>query len=119
LEKVCFWTVFWFEMVLSNEVVVMKSIRVSEDIVSIREFNRQSAYWLERISETEQPVVITQNGKPAGVLLSPSGFDGLQERQRFLESIASGFADADAGRLMDKRELKRRLALERRAPAGE
>ncbi len=97
----------------------MKPIRVSEDIVPIGEFKGQAARWLRRISETGQPVVITQNGKPAGVLLSPSGFDRLQERQRFLESIASGVADADAGRLMDTRQLKRRLALERRAPAAE
>jgi predicted transcriptional regulator len=36
-----------------------------------------------------------------------------------LESIVGGVADADAGRLMDTRELKRRLALERRPPANE
>src|SRR5580765_5722378 len=93
--------------------VRMKSLRVSEDIVPIGEFKGQAARWLRRVSETGQPVVITQNGKPAGVLLSPSGFDRLQERQAFLESIAKGVGDADAGRVMDTRELKRRLALER------
>jgi len=72
----------------------MKSLRVSEDIVPIGEFKGQAARWLRRVSETGQPVVITQNGKPAGVLLSPSGFDRLQERQAFLESIAKGVGDA-------------------------
>jgi len=93
--------------------VRMKSLRVSEDIVPIGEFKGQAARWLRRVSETGQPVVITQNGKPAGVLLSPSGFDRLQERQAFLESIAKGVGDADAGRVMETQELKRRLALER------
>src|SRR6266540_3324080 len=65
----------------------MKSIRVSEDIVPIGEFKGQAAHWLRRISETGQPVIITQNGKPAGVLLSPSGFDRLQERQRFVARL--------------------------------
>ena len=51
----------------------MRSIRVSEDIVPIGEFKGQAAHWLRRVSETGQPVVITQNGKPAGVLLSPRG----------------------------------------------
>ncbi len=39
-------------------------------------------------------MVITQNGRPAGVLLSPREYDRMQERQRFLESIAAGLADA-------------------------
>lgn len=97
----------------------MKPMRVSEDIVPIGEFKGQAARWLRRVAETGQPVVITQNGRPAAVLLAPSEFDRLQERQRFLESIASGVADADAGRLMDTRELKRRLAVKRRATEDE
>lgn len=86
-------------------------MRVSEGIVPIGEFKGQAAHWLRRFAETGEPVVITQNGRPAGVLLSPSEFDRLQERQRFLESIAKGLADAEAGRLMETRELKRRLVV--------
>ena len=33
-------------------------------------------------------MVITQNGRAAGVLVSPREFDRIQERQRFLESMA-------------------------------
>jgi len=91
----------------------MRSIRVSEDIVPLGEFKAQAAHWLRRVSKTGQSVVITQNGRPAGVLLAPGSFDRLQERQRFLESIAAGIADAEAGRLMETRELRRRLALQR------
>jgi antitoxin (DNA-binding transcriptional repressor) of toxin-antitoxin stability system len=63
-----------------------------------------------------QPVVITQNGKPAGVLVSPTEYDRLTERERFLESVALGLADAEAGRTMDTKELLRRL--EERRSAG-
>jgi len=88
----------------------MKAMRVSDGIVPIGEFKGQAARWLRRLTETGQPVVITRNGRPAGVLLSPAEFDRLTERQRFLESVARGLADADAGRVMNTRELKRRLA---------
>ncbi len=88
----------------------MKPLRVSEDIVPVGEFKGQAARWLRRATETGQPVVITQNGRPAGVLLSPAEFDRLLGRQRFLESMAAGMADADAGRTMDGAELLRRLA---------
>jgi PHD/YefM family antitoxin component YafN of YafNO toxin-antitoxin module len=54
-------------------------------------------------------MVITQNGRPAGVLLSPREYDRIQERQRFLESIAAGLADAESGRTMTTMELRERL----------
>lgn len=94
----------------------MKPVRLSEDVVPIAEFKGQAAQWLRRVGETQQPVVITQNGKPAAVLLSPAAFDELMERQRFLESVAAGLEDADAGRTMDTDAVRRRLAARR--PAG-
>lgn len=84
-------------------------MKLSEDVVPIAQFKGQAARWLRRAADTGQPIVITLNGKPAGVLLSPRDFDRLEERQRFLESIAAGLADADAGRTMATGELKRRL----------
>jgi prevent-host-death family protein len=91
----------------------MKTLRISQDIVPVGEFKGQAARWLRRANESGQPVVITQNGRPAGVLVSPAEFDRLVERQRFLESVAAGIGDADAGRTMDTAELRRRLAARR------
>jgi prevent-host-death family protein len=95
----------------------MRALKVAEDIVPVGEFKCQAARWLRHAAESGQPVVITQNGKPAGVLVSPSEYDRLTERQRFLESVALGLADADAeaGRTMNTKELLRRLE-ERRLP---
>mgnify|MGYP000959954946 CR=1 FL=1 len=90
----------------------MKPLRVFQDIVPMAEFKAQAAQWFRRVAENNQPVVITQNGKPAGVLLSPAEFDRLVERQRFIESVAAGVADLDAGRVMTTDELKRRLGLD-------
>lgn len=89
----------------------MKPLRVSQDIVPMAEFKGQAAHWFRRLAESNQPVVITQNGKPAGVLLSPVEFDRLVERQRFLEDAAAGVADLDAGRVVTTDELKGRLGL--------
>jgi prevent-host-death family protein len=91
----------------------MKPFRISRDIVPVAEFKAKATRWMERAAATGEPVIITQNGKPAGVLLSPSDFDRLQERQRFLEAVSSGLADAEAGRFMDTAELKDRLGLSR------
>jgi len=60
----------------------MRALKVAEDIVPVGEFKGQAARWLRHVAESGQPVVITQNGKPAGVLVSPSEYDRLTERQR-------------------------------------
>ena len=87
----------------------MKEVQISDGIVPLGEFKAQAAKLLKRIGESGQPMVITQNGRPAGVLLSPREYDRMQERQRFLESIAAGLADAEGGRTMTTTELRERL----------
>ena len=87
----------------------MRAIKVAEDIVPVGEFKGQAARWLRHASESGQPVVITQNGRPAGVLVSPAEYDRLTERERFLESVAFGLADAEAGRTMETKEVLRQL----------
>lgn len=77
----------------------MRGVRVSEDIVPVSDFKAKAADWLKRVADTGQPIVITQNGKAAGVLLSPAQFDQLSERARFLAAIDEGLADSDAGRV--------------------
>jgi prevent-host-death family protein len=92
----------------------MRPIRISEDIVPVSDFKAQAADWLKRVADTGQPVVITQNGKAAGVLVSPSEFDRLRERAGLLEAIDAGLADEKAGRIVSHAavvsELKRRAA---------
>ncbi|MCC6751330.1 MAG: type II toxin-antitoxin system Phd/YefM family antitoxin [Deltaproteobacteria bacterium] len=93
----------------------MKALRVSEDIVPVSEFKAQAAEWLRRLTTTGQPLVITQNGKPAGVLLSPEAYDELAERARFVAAVEDGLADSQAGRLTDQATLAAELKARYRA----
>jgi len=86
----------------------VKEVQVFDGIVPLGEFKAQAAKLLKRLGESGEPMVITQNGRPAGVLVSPREFDRIQERQRFLESIAAGLAD-EAGKVTGTAELKKRL----------
>jgi prevent-host-death family protein len=87
----------------------MRSVRISEDFVPISEFKAQAADWLRKIGETGAPVVVTQNGKPAGVLLSPEAFDQLTEQARFMSAVNEGLADAEAGRVHSHVEVVKRM----------
>lgn len=92
----------------------MKTISIADDIVPVGDFKAQISRLLKHVGERAGPVVITQNGRAAGVLLSPVEYDRLNDRERFVESILAGAADADSGRTMDTDTLRARLT-ERRA----
>ncbi len=76
-------------------------MRVSEDIVPLGEFRTHTARVLGRLREQRRAVVITQNGRPAAVLVTPEEYDRLQEHGRFVSAVAEGLADVEAGRLVD------------------
>ncbi len=83
----------------------MRNIRVSENIIPVSEFKARAAECLRRLSESSEPLVITQNGKAAGVLLSPAAYDEFTERYRFMKAVEQGLSDVDAGRVTSHEDL--------------
>ena len=86
-----------------------KALQISEDILPIGDFKTHAGRVLRRLRADGRPVVITQHGRPAGVLVSPDEYDRLRERERFVEAVQEGLADADAGRVITNEELGARL----------
>jgi len=97
----------------------MKAFSVSEDIMPLGEFKARASTLLQELAERRRPIVITRNGRPAGVVLSPVAFDRLVERQRLLDSINAGLADIEDGRVMETAELLERLGIRRPGGADE
>ena len=79
----------------------MDGVRVSEDIVPLSDFKARASEWLKKAARTGAPIVITQNGRAAAVLMSPGEFDALTERARFVRAVTEGLGDADAGFVTD------------------
>lgn len=92
--------------------IIMKQINIANDIVPVAEFKVQISKYLNNLKSTGRPMVITQNGKPAGVLLSPDDFDELVYKKSLIESIQRGLADAEKGNTYSTDDL--RAELERR-----
>lgn len=88
----------------------MKVFRVSEGIVPLGEFKSKASAYLKALKEESSPLVITQNGRPAAVVMAPSAYDRLQERQQDLEAVAAGLSDALAGRVVDHSKVAEWLA---------
>ena len=65
----------------------MKRIKFSEDVVPLGEFKAHASKILRQLNDTGRPVLITQNGKPAGVLITASEFDRLNDLDMMAETV--------------------------------
>ena len=77
--------------------------------------------YVSSVHDTHERVVVTRNGEPAAVLISPDDLESLEETLAILSdpelvaSIQEGEADIAAGRVVDAEEL--RAAFARRTSA--
>ena len=84
----------------------MKTISISNDIVPIAEFKTNISKWFKTLQTSGHPLIVTQNSKPAGVLLSAADYDELVYRKSFLDSVERGISDAENGRSQTTDELR-------------
>jgi len=64
---------------------------------------------LTRVQQLRRPIVITQNGRPAGVLISPAEFDRFSEQARFVVVVKNGLSDVEEGNVLTDKELEKAL----------
>ncbi|MCJ7552991.1 MAG: type II toxin-antitoxin system Phd/YefM family antitoxin [Ignavibacteriaceae bacterium] len=87
----------------------MKNILVANDIIPVGQFKSNLAKYLNEIQTKRNSLIITQNGKPAGVLISPSEFDELRQTKLFIDSISRGLSDSEKGEVLSTSQLRREL----------
>ena len=90
----------------------MKNIQISNDIIPIAEFKTHASAILDKVKSNHQSVVITKNGKAAGVVISPQNFDRWVERDNFLFSLEEGIRDSESGDIMSDSDFKFKLESE-------
>jgi len=72
---------------------------------------------LDEVNERHEHVIITRNGRPAGVVLSSEEYEALAETlevledDEVLEALRESEADARAGRVYSLEEVRRELGL--------
>lgn len=88
----------------------MKPFKVAEGIVPLGEFKSKASALIKNLKERSGPIVITQNGRPAAVVMSPEDYDRLQDQRRRLEAVSLGLSDAIAGRTVDHAKVSEWLA---------
>lgn len=91
----------------------MKTLDLKRDLVPVSEFRSNAAALLKRLQEGDR-LILTQNGKAAGVLLGVDEYQEMEIRLKELEAIAFGMIDLYKGKakLVDGDEVMKQLANE-------
>ena len=93
----------------------MKNLSVSEDIVPVAEFKTGISKFLKSLNETGRHLVITQNGRPAGVVLTPAEYDRLTYQNSFAASVHQGQQDIESGEYYTIDQVKEKIRSARTA----
>jgi prevent-host-death family protein len=71
---------------------------------------RKATEILAELEAHQDPVLITQHGRPAAYLVAIEKYDALHKRLSILEGIARGERAIDEGRVVTHAKAKTRLA---------
>jgi antitoxin YefM len=84
-------------------------LRPTEDVRPVTDFRNHAAEILAQVKTTKRPVVITQKGKSAAVLMDAEHYERQQELLELLQKIAKGIKAADEGRLIPHAQVMREV----------
>ena len=86
----------------------MRPAEISRDFLPIAKFKARASEVINRVRTERRPTVITLNGEPAAVLISPRDYDRLMYEDRVRDAITQGLDDEREGRLLSTEEIRRR-----------
>ena len=71
------------------------------DIIPVSDLRRDAASVLKRVRHTNQPLVITQRGRAAAVMLSMEAYERSEYEKQILQLLARGEKEIKAGKGYD------------------
>lgn len=75
----------------------MRKGRPSQDIRPLSEFRASVATFVEQVQVTQRPLVLTQHGRSAAILLAVDAYEALVERAELAEDVRTAEAQIAAG----------------------
>jgi prevent-host-death family protein len=87
----------------------MPLFRPSVDVRPVTEFRAHTSEVLEQVQTTKRPVVLTQHGRSAAVLLDVGLYEELMDEVALLRDLAVAEAQIDAGMVVPHEEVAARL----------
>ena len=76
---------------------------------AVTEIKRHATEIIAQLQRSREPIVITEHGRSAAVLMDMETFDRLNQRLALLEGITRGERAFAEGRVVAHKDAKRRL----------
>ena len=80
-------------------------MHLEPDVRPVTQMKTRAAELLKRVAETRRPIVITQNGKPRGVLMDFATYQEIRQSTLLLKLLAQGELDSRSGRVSTQEEV--------------
>ena len=88
----------------------MYRIKLDTDIQPLSEFRSKVAFYFDKVKKTKRPLIITQNGKSAAILLNVSEYEAMIDKIEVLEDIKLAEAQIKDGLEIAHQDVKKRFA---------
>jgi prevent-host-death family protein len=75
----------------------MSKLKPSRDIQPVTEFRANAARFIEQVQATGEPVILTQHGRSAAVLLDVGSYEGLLDELALLRDVRTAEQQVAAG----------------------
>ena len=82
----------------------MKAPNMEDDIVPLATFRANAAELMRRVNDEDRPVVITQRGRPVGVVVSPAEYERFVYERDVVHRVWRRLEAAEGGDLIDEDE---------------
>jgi len=76
----------------------MQRIILNDDIHSLSEFRSNASGYISQVHSTKRPLVITQNGKCAAVLLDVDEYEKIMEKTELIEDVETALTQISEGK---------------------
>ena len=85
------------------------NISISNDIEPLSEFRKKSADFIKRLHDEKQPIVLTQHGRSAAVLMDVSEYERISKKMELLENLLEAKQEVQQGDTYSMDEAKSRI----------
>jgi len=82
---------------------------ISKDIEPLSEFRKKSADFIKRLKREKQPIILTQHGKSAAVLVDVSEYERFTRKLEMLEDLLEAKQQVEQGKTHSMAEAKERI----------
>jgi prevent-host-death family protein len=83
----------------------MKPIRLDQDVRSLSEFRAGMSTFIQQVTETGRPLLLTQNGRGIAVVLDVREFEDMQERLVLYLTLVRSLDDIIEGRVIPHEQV--------------